>query len=305
MTVTHPAPVQDIHQAPTLHILQSLWGMERLRCGHADGSLGERLSMIHAAGFDGISAHVYPGAGVEDWIEQARELGFVIEGNAFPRSVEDLRPALELAARHRIHHLVIQGDVRPYNAQQALPVLQGWQSLAREYGVPLLVETHRNTISNDLWLLRELLDLMPELPLLADLSHYVCGQEMNLPVTARNQELIERVLHNSQAFHGRVASSQQIQLEIGWACHQPWVEQFMSWWAWGFDDWLQRASPCDSLTFTCELGPAPYAICGPDGQDRSDRWQDAQFMRQLIRDLWMQVSRDRSTAPSETWNGGA
>ncbi len=303
MTVSPPVPGRDIDQ-PVLYILQSLWGMERVRGRQADGPLGERLDLIHAAGFDGISAHVYPGAGMEDWIDQARDLGFVIEGNAFPRTVEDLRPALELAARHGIHHLVIQGDVRPYNAQAAFPLLQDWQALAREYGVPLLVETHRNTISNDLWLLRELLDLMPGLPLLADLSHYVCGQEMNLPVSARNQELVERVLRNSQAFHGRVASSQQIQLEIGWACHQPWVDQFMDWWAWGFADWLRRSSPSDSLTFTCELGPAPYAICGPDGQDRSDRWQDAQLMRQSIRELWHRVCRERRLAATASRNGG-
>ena len=82
---------------------------------------------------------VNPGAGVEGWIDQARDYGFVIEGNAFPKGVDDLRPALELAARHQIKHLVVQGDMRPYNAQEAVPILVGWQALSREYGVPVLV----------------------------------------------------------------------------------------------------------------------------------------------------------------------
>jgi hypothetical protein len=248
--------------------------------------MSERMALIHEAGFAGFSAHVYPGAGVEAWIDQARDYGFVIEGNAFPKGVDDLRPALELAARHQIKHLVVQGDMRPYNAQEAVPILVGWQALSREYGVPVLVETHRNTISNDLWLMRELLDLVPDLPLLADLSHYVCGQEMNLPISARNQALIERVLANAQAFHGRVSSAEQIQLEIGFELHRPWVAQFLSWWEWGFTNWLERAAQSDSLTFTCELGPAPYAISERDGHDRSDRWQDAQAMRDWVQQAW-------------------
>lgn len=286
---------------PQLHILQSLWGMEGVRNPQAPWSLAECLSLIQQAGFAGISAHMYPGAGVQEWMPQAREYGFVIEGNAFPKTVEDLRPALELAAHHQIHHLVIQGDVRPYNTQQAVDLMAGWQALAAEYAVPLLVETHRNTISNDLWVLREILDQLPTLPLLADLSHYVCGQEMNLPISARNQALVERVLAQAHAFHGRVASAGQVQLELGFAHHQPWVAQFLSWWKWGFAHWLQRAAPGQSLTFTCELGPAPYAISGPDGLDRSDRWEDAQTLRAWVQHAWHEVLQ----APKELTTGGA
>lgn len=280
--------------APTLHILQSIWGMDRVRGNGREWSMSERMARIHGAGFAGFSAHVYPGAGVEHWIDEARDYGFVIEGNAFPKSVEDLRPALVLAAQYQVHHLVVQGDIRPYNVQAALPIVRGWQRLAREYGVPVLVETHRNTITNDLWATRELLDQVPDLPLLADLSHYVCGQEMHLPISPRNQAQVQRVLQHSHAFHGRVASSEQIQLEWGFAHHQPWVEQFMRWWEWGFTDWVDRAATTDSLTFTCELGPAPYAITDPDGQDRSDRWEDAQHMRQRVQQAWTQVLAARA-----------
>jgi sugar phosphate isomerase/epimerase len=289
---------------PTLHILQSIWGMDRVRGNAAEWSISERMALIHSAGFAGFSAHVYPGAGVEQWMDEARDYGFVIEGNAFPKTVEDLRPALELAAQHQIHHLVVQGDVRPYNAQQAVAILQGWQELAREYGVPVLLETHRNTISNDLWVMREMLDLVPGLPLLADLSHYVCGQEMQLPITPRNQELIERVLSHAQAFHGRVASSEQIQLEIGFDGHQPWVAQFRRWWEWGFADWLDRAAASDSLTFTCELGPSPYAITERDGQDRSDRWEDAQRLRGWVQQSWTQVLAARAADKTGGAPGG-
>ncbi|MEY4753700.1 MAG: hypothetical protein RJA44_1375 [Pseudomonadota bacterium] len=271
---------------PVLHILQSIWGMDRIRADGQEWTMSERMTMIRAAGFNGFSAHVYPGAGVETWIDEARDHGFVIEGNAFPTNVESLRPALELAARHRIHHLVIQAYVRPYNASAAVPYLEGWLRLADEYGVRLCLETHRNTLSNDLWVMREILDLVPQLPLLADLSHYVCGQEMNLPITPAQQAMIERILDHTQAFHGRVASAEQIQLELGFEIHQPWVEQFLRWWQQGFERWLQRAGAHDSLTFTCELGPPPYAIVDRDGRCRSNRWDEALLMRDLVRQCW-------------------
>ncbi len=282
--------------APQLHILQSLWGMDRVLGNPREWTLAERLALIDEAGFDGISAHVYPEARVEDWIGDAQARGFVIEGNAFPQTVADLEPALELAARHQIHHLVIQADVRPYNADAAVPLLQGWQQLARAYGVPLLVETHRNTLTNDLWATRECLDRLPDLPLLADLSHYVCGQEMNLPISPRNEALIQRILAQAHAFHGRVSSAEQVQLEISFDIHRPWLDQYLTWWWQGFEHWLARARGGDSLTFTCELGPAPYAIADRHGFDRSNRWEEAQHMRDLVRQLWDRVVHPSSAA---------
>jgi len=275
---------------PKFHVLQSIWGMDRVRsAGGAEWSMAERLSMIRDAGFDGVSAHFHTAPDVENWIGQARDYGFVIEGAAFPRDVEDLRPALELASRYGIHHVVVQGDVRPYDAGEAVPLLEGWQRLAHEYGVPVLIETHRNTVTTDLWTTRALLDRLPGLPLLADLSHYVCGQEIHVPVIPRNEALLDRILKHADAYHGRVASSEQIQLEISFACYKPWVDQFLAWWERGFGYWLERAGDDDSLTFTCELGPAPYAISEPDGRDRSDRWEEARILRERVLECWQRA----------------
>lgn len=281
---------------PDLYILQSLWGMER---HHSDGhewSTEEQFEMIAAAGFDGICTHFHTRSEIDPWIGLARDRGFVIEGQAFPRGIDDLRPSLELAAEHGIHHLTIQPDVRPYDVASSLPILAGWQELSREYGVPVLVETHRGRMTNDLWSTREMIDRLGDLPLMADLSHYVCGQEMTMPISPVNQAMIARILRHARGFHGRVASAEQIQIEIGFDCHRPWVDQFMTWWAMGFSDWLGRGSPGGSLTFTVELGPKPYAISGADGNDLSDRWQDAQRLHGMVRNLWSRVTEAEVSA---------
>ena len=50
--------------------------------------------------------------------------------------------------------------------------------------------------------------------------------------------------------------------------------------------------PNATLTFLCELGPAPYAITGPDGKELSDRWNDALVMKDMIRKLWERIAEE-------------
>jgi hypothetical protein len=124
--------------------------------------------------------------------------------------------------------------------------------------------------------------------LLADLSHYLVGREFSTPLSKESHALIHRILDNSWAFHGRVASREQVQIEISFPHHKEWLDLFLGWWDYGFKSWSRRAGPEEALVFVCELGPQPYAIAGPDGNDASDRWQKALTMLELVRDLWDQ-----------------
>ncbi|MCB8877714.1 sugar phosphate isomerase/epimerase family protein [Acidisoma silvae] len=269
-----------------LLVFQSLWGMQRLRGQANEPSLAEKIARIAAAGFDGVTDHFYDRDQVAPLAALLRQHGLAIEGQAFPRDVAGLEPALAMAAEFGCHHITVQPLVCPMTVAECLPILEGWQRLAEKAGVAVYIETHRGRMTNDLPFTLHLLDAFPHLLLTADLSHYVTAREMELPLPDETEAQISRILTHAWAFHGRVAGSHQVQLPLGFPAHQPWVATFARWWQQGFANWRQRAAPDATLSFTCELGPAPYAMTGPDGQDLTDRWDEALLLKDKARALW-------------------
>jgi hypothetical protein len=174
--------------------------------------------------------------------------------------------------------------------EDCVPLLEGWQRLGEEAGIDVLIETHRDRMTTDLFFMLDLLDRLPDLRLLGDISHFLVGREFAWPVSDENHALIHQILDNSWAFHGRVASREQVQIEISFAHHQPWVDLFLGWWEYGFRSWRKRAGSNDTLAFTCELGPKPYAITGRDGEDTTDRWAESLMLMQEARDLWTRTA---------------
>lgn len=280
-----PEPKPDKSREREFVVFQSMWAMQNDQ-GLLPSSLESQLTKIAEAGFDGITDHFYEPLAARELSRLARGFGLQIEGQVFPRTIDDLQPALEIASEYGCHHLTIQADSRPRSLKEALRLLEGWQRLAEQVAFPVLVETHRYRLTNDLHFTLGLLEELPDLKLLADLSHYVVGREIPLPPGADDQQQIQRILRNSWGFHGRVASCEQVQVPISFAQHRPWVELFSDWWKRGIADWLGRKQVAGSLSFTCELGPPPYAITDRFGRDITDRWEESLLMKDLARQLW-------------------
>lgn len=269
-----------------LLIFQSLWAMERRHTDGYERTLEDNIDMIAEAGFDGISTHCTDRTYVSRVSDLCKANNLRIEGQCFPGTVDDLKQSLELATQYAIHHLDVQPDIRPRRVEDCVPLIDGWLRLSEEVDFPVLIETHRDRMTTDLYFTLDLLDEYPHLPLLADLSHYLVGREFAWPVSDENHAMMRRIIDNSWSFHGRVASREQVQIEISFPHHKRWVELFAGWWEYGFRNWRQRAGGNDSLVFTCELGPQPYAITGPDGNDTTDRWAESLMMRDMAQDIW-------------------
>ena len=265
-----------------LLVFQSLWAMERRHSDGFERSLEENVGMIAEAGFEGVSAHWTDRAAVARLAELLRPLGLTAEGQCFPKSVDDLKPVLELATEFPVHHICLQPDVRPRRLEDCLPLLEGWMRLAEQVDVPVYVETHRDRMTTDLLLharhpRRHARSAAARRRLALSGRARVRGPGLRREPRAHPSAFWT----HSWAFHGRVASREQVQIEISFPPHRMWVDLFERWWSYGFASWRRRSALDATLAFTCELGPKPYAIIGRDGNDTTDRWLESLQLRDL------------------------
>lgn len=270
-----------------LRVFQSLWATELRRPGIPEAPIPERFDRVKDAGYDGLAIDL----GATDLLvaqscvreyERTGLSGLVI---AFPTSIEALRPALHLAKEIGAPFVVVIGKVMPLAVEDMVPVVRGWIRLAAEEAVSIQFETHRNCITNDMFSTLLMLEAIPEMRLCADLSHYVVDREMMLPLSPEMHGYVARVLDRSDSFQGRIATRSQIQVPVGFPQHRVWLDTFLAWWKQGFSSWRARA-PDQDLVFLCELGPPNYAITDANGDELSDRWEEALLLRRLAREIW-------------------
>ncbi|MGB0161259.1 MAG: sugar phosphate isomerase/epimerase family protein, partial [Candidatus Puniceispirillaceae bacterium] len=230
-------------------------------------------------------------------VAQAREVRPHMERNgltplivAFPKTIESLRETLVMAKDFGAPFVDVIGQVMPLSVDGMIPVIRKWIDMSDEIGMPIQFETHRNCITNDLYATLCLIDAVPEMRLCADLSHFVVDREFKLPLDHRDQGLIQRIIDRSDSFQGRVASRQQIQLQLDFPQHAKWVELFRGWWRDGLESWRARNDEGDCI-FLCELGPPEYAMTGPDGREMSSRWDEALTIRRWVMEMWDEMER--------------
>ena len=259
--------------------------MERRSAKVDEWPLDTKVRMISDAGYDGIDV-VYGdpnGEGIEPLL---REFGLASTVTAFPKGVDDLGPAIELAQDLDSRHLNIIGQVYPFTVAEGAEYINRWLDDCERAGVDVTIETHRDCITTDMLYTLQLMDAVPRMRMCADLSHFVVGREFSWPIDDIVHSQIQQVLDRAEGFQGRVASREQVQIQISFPHHREWFELFQAWWRRGFESWRKRSGPDDTLNFLCELGPKEYAISGPDGEELSDRWEEALMIKDSVRNIW-------------------
>lgn len=262
--------------------------MELRSPGVAVRSNEECFRMVAEAGFDGMcidptAAEIPENLALFD-LYREYDLGCMI--NAFPATEDDMVPLLDFANEMNACMVNVISGVMPLRPEDAVPVVERWMREARERDMPLLFETHRDGMLNDMYYTLLLMDLVPEMRLCADLSHFVVDREMRNPISEQDQTYVSKILQRSDCFQGRVANREQVQVQINFPQHQEWVEIFRGWWQQGMQAWRERNADDAELVFLCELGPPPYAITDAEQQELSDRWEESLQIRDWAKELW-------------------
>ena len=276
-----------------LKVYTSLWAMQPHDQTGVKLPLDQVCAMVAGAGYDGMAidlgasdvavAHV-----VRPHMQRVGLTPLIV---AFPKTVESLEDTLLMARDFGAPFVDVIGQVMPLAIDEMVPVIEAWMVMAERIGMPVQFETHRNCITNDLYVTLQLLDRIPGMRICADLSHYVVDREFWFPLSERDMGLMSRILQRSDSFQGRVASRQQIQLQLAFPQHQKWVNLFKGWWREGLADWRARNASGDCI-FLCELGPPEYAMTGPDGREMSNRWEEALLIKGWVRQIWDDLGGD-------------
>lgn len=272
-----------------LSVFQSLRAMERRHTVGHERTLEKNVEMIVDGGYDGVSGDFRN----RDYIRRLSGLlnagGLQAEGQCYPKTVYDLTPVLGNAVEFGIRHIAIQPDIRPRRLRECIPIVEGRRRLAEPVDFPVLIETHRDRMTTDLYFTLDLLECFPDPKLLGDLSHFLVGREFKVPISEKDHALIHRMLDNVWAF-SRPRCQPGASSDRAFVSPPQDVDRYLHGLVgYSFRSWRKRAGDDDHVVFTCELGPKPYAITGPDGNDTTDRWKEALEMKAVVKSLWGEI----------------
>lgn len=284
-----------------LDMQQSWWAMGGLGANGKEWSTEERFEKIAEAGYTSICGWIPAKPDMDTWhrLLDNYKLGF--SALAFPRTVKDIRDTLDAAAAFgRVSYINAQVMDAFVVDNEAVRLLEGILVASEKATMPVYIETHRGTVTQDLIRTVGYCNSIPHLPLTIDLSHYVVAGEINS--SSDNVEaLFDRLLMQTSCIHARVSDGEKVQIDVGAEGDHPMLGHFKRWWRKAMQNWLSNASPGSALPFVTELGPiGNYAMTYRDASGReieaSDRWQQALLFKSIAETIWKEVTLEVSTA---------
>jgi hypothetical protein len=175
-----------------------------------------------------------------------------------------------------------------------------------KHHLPIFIETHRATITQDLWRTVQITRKFPEVRFIGDFSHYYCGQELAYGDWDSKLAFMQPVFDRVGFMHGRIASPGCMQVPIGTdftsrpprAHGEPnYLNHFKELWTRAMHGFLRIAIQGDVLIFAPELLSSShyYARLFPDVSgglvEESDRYAQALLYKDLASACFAEAER--------------
>ncbi len=197
-------------------------------------------------------------------------------------------------------------------------IVEAILSASQKHLLPIFIETHRATVTQDMWRTVQLTKRFPEIRFNGDFSHYYCGQEMAYGDWSEKLAFLEPVFARVGFVHGRIASSGCMQAPIdqdltarpvqAHGAHN-YLDHFRELWTRAMLGFLRAALPGDVLVFAPELLPGTYYYArkfpNAAGQleEESDRYAQALLYKDLARACFAEGARRNNNRESSGAGG--
>ena len=225
-------------------------------------------------------------------VGQVHSCGYPVPGSA---SVEDhlVSFATQARAAKNLGASLINSHsgYDAFTLSDSLKFFEGALKLEQELGIPIAHETHRQRSLYSPWVTRDIIRVLPQLKLNADLSHFTCVGErlFDDSLDPAWASLMSALAKQCYYIHSRVGWSQ------GPQCAQPAAPEFKAevaaferWWGDIIRAQLKRG---DKVSFISpEHGPAPYQHVKPYTQEPvADVWEINTWVGERVRKLFNSI----------------
>ena len=141
-------------------------------------------------------------------------------------------------------------------------ILEDMFELVNDAGLPLFIETHRGTVTQDLRRTVKVIDRFKKVRFTGDFSHYALAGELTGVWSEEVWEHFRPIAARCGNWHGRISRGEQAQDDISDG-RDELAQQYKKLWSIGMSAWLKNHSPA-----TCCRSPANW---GPP-RTRSPIW---------------------------------
>lgn len=258
------------------------------------GEPREVLLAVKAAGFEGIQSNSRSAL--------AREVGLGSTGSGRIDVPADADARAADARRLGFDCYTVHIGTGLEDDDEVCRLVEATLSASEKHRVPIYIETHRATITQDIWRTVRLAERFPEIRFNGDFSHYYTGLEMVYGDIEAKWRFMQPIFDRVRFIHARIGNPGCIQVDIGDGAGQTYVEHFREMWTRSFAGFLRTAETGDYFCFTPELlGPKIYYArtfrnAAGEFVEESDRWQQALLYAKIARQCWDEAARRVRTA---------
>lgn len=256
------------------------------------GDLRAKLQAAKRAGFEGVQ-------GVDPAL--CRELGLQVTGSARVNKPAEADTVARKNKDAGADLVTLHVGWGLEDDRTAGRVIDAIIAAGEKHQIPMLIETHRATITQDIFRTVQFAKRHPQVRFNGDFSHWYTGLEMVYGNLEEKLHFMQPVFDRVRFVHGRIGNPGSMQVDIGTATRggkqRPYVDHFREIWTRAFRGFLKSAKPGDFISFTPELLPSNiyYArlVKNTRGKfvEEGDRWQQALLYVNIAKECFAAAKR--------------